>query len=1041
MMTSALAQENRTASAPAEPREEDLRILEVVLDQIVLSDGMAAYAGSSGGTLVPLQAVSELLGLAISVKTSEGLASGFILDERRTFHLDTGRRQVTISGRQASFASALVNVQRDDIYVDSGLLGEWLPVAFDIDLFALRMHVRPREPLPLQMRLDRERRIRLWRMALAPADAGYPRFRSGYRLWELPFIDQTVRLSLGDTNTANFATYATGDLLFAESEAFLAGSNDELFETARLTLRRRDPDSRLAGPLNATEVAVGHLVHPSSPLLSTASELLPGFLVTNLPLSRPTEFDRHTFRGNLPPGWDVELYHNDALIDYQTSRPDGQYVFNDVPVLFGMNFFRLVFYGPQGQRREEHHRFLLGESLTLPGRLDYRVTGNVENESRRRLSGLLAYGLSRRLTLSGEAASLPTIVGERQYGKLGLRGNWSALFAYADFAQDNTGGTAWQGGFQTRLLGTNILYNREELSGGFRSELFDAALDPIVSRDRLRVDTAIPASILPRIPITLELLRQRLESGAVRMTAQNRISARYRGLSLTNRTLWTTETNIPSRIEAALQLSRYIRRVGVRGELLYSVSPTTFTAANLVIEKQLRSGYRLFANISRSFIGSSHIYSIGFDKTTGSFAAGLTAVRDAAGQTGADLLLSAGLGRDPREDEWEPNARARAPFGAVSLRVFIDQLENGRFDAEDVPIAGVGFTVNGAERPERTSDAGLAFLPELTPQLPADVAVNTRTLEDPQWVAAVEGVRIIPRPGKAEMIDIPVVTTAEIEGTVYTLRNGVRDAVGGAAIELVDAAGAVVQRTSTAYDGFYLLTHVRRGAYQVRVAVTDGSRTVSKDEKTVTIQRGEPVIAGIDLVLQSPLSDEERPAPSMAAQASPAPTPAETPQVAQPKEKVVPASAGEYVVQAGTFAVLANAQRMARSIHDLAPDAAVEQREGYSVVRSGRRTREDAVRLARALAARHIEAVIVRVEGAPAVERGSAHVVQLGAFRSRSNAVALARKAEATGVAAKIVIQQHGSLYLVETAPLPSRREAAAVRDALRRAGLEAIVR
>ncbi|HEX2122895.1 MAG TPA: hypothetical protein VHL59_14785, partial [Thermoanaerobaculia bacterium] len=635
------------ASAQAPPlltdaAEEDVRILEVVLDESVLSDALTAYAGPSGGTLLPLQAMSELLAMAIAVEPPDGVATGFVLDERRTFHLDVARRKATLTGKSRSFDRALVRVHSDDIYVDSSLLGEWLPAAFDIDLFALRVRVRPREPLPLQQRLERERRIRHWRLQLPPADPGYPRIDTPYRLWDVPFVDQSLRVSLGEISTASFATYATGDLLFMESEAYLSGSDDDAFDTTRLTLRRRNPAEASGAWPRVTELALGHVIHPSSGLLSTTSEPLPGFLVTNLPLNRPAAFDRHAFRGNLPPGWDVELYHNGALVDYQQSGGDGQYLFENVPVLFGMNFFRLVFYGPQGQRREEHHRFLLGESLTLPGRFEYRVTGNMESAATRRLSAVGSYGLSRHLTAMAETVVLPTIAGERRYAKAGLRGFWSALFAYADVVQDDRGGRAWEGGLQARIFGTNVLVSREAAGGGFVSEVFVFSADPVATRDRVRLDAAVPASLLPRIPVSLEMERLRFGSGATRTVLQNRISMHHKGLSFTNRASWTAATGQPSRLEATLQVSRYIRGVGVRGELLYGLAPRSLGTANLVVEKSIRSGYRLYANVSRSFAGSSHIFGLGFDKTIGAFAAGVNTTRDARGTAAANVDLSAG---------------------------------------------------------------------------------------------------------------------------------------------------------------------------------------------------------------------------------------------------------------------------------------------------------------------------------------------------------------------------------------------------------------
>ena len=125
-------------------------------------------------------------------------------------------------------------------------------------------------------------------------------------------------------------------------------------------------------------------------------------LVSNRPLDQPTSFDRHTFRGDLPPGWDVTLYYNDALVGYQTPRADGQYAFDDLPLSFGPNEFRLVFNGPLGQVRVERQSFLLDQSVIAPGEIFYSLAQQRADNGDERTVAQVDYGLTR--TLSAERA-------------------------------------------------------------------------------------------------------------------------------------------------------------------------------------------------------------------------------------------------------------------------------------------------------------------------------------------------------------------------------------------------------------------------------------------------------------------------------------------------------------------------------------------------------------------------------------------------------------------------------------------------------------
>ncbi len=171
----------------------------------------------------------------------------------------------------------------------------------------------------------------------------------------------------------------TGDLLGMEGSARISRRTAErpsLHELGgvidepdvRVTLARHDPDAGLLGPMRARSVAVGQLRAADraerdarQPDTATAS-----WSATGRSTSRRASTGTPS-AATWPPGWDVTLYYNDALIGYQTARSDGQYAFEDLPLSFGPNEFRLVFNGPLGQVRVERQSFLLDQSVIAPG--------------------------------------------------------------------------------------------------------------------------------------------------------------------------------------------------------------------------------------------------------------------------------------------------------------------------------------------------------------------------------------------------------------------------------------------------------------------------------------------------------------------------------------------------------------------------------------------------------------------------------------------------------------------------------------------------
>ena len=156
-------------------------------------------------------------------------------------------------------------------------------------------------------------------------------------------------------------------------------------------------------------------------------------------------------------------------------------------------------------------------------------------------------------------------------------------------------------------------------------------------------------------------------------------------------------------------------------------------------------------------------------------------------------------------------------------------------------------------------------------------------------------------------------------------------------------------------------------------------------------------------------------------------------------------SAHDVSVQLGTFSLPENARHLADATRDLAPTVEVAGIGRYHVVRATVAGEAEAALRLQKLRARGVDAIIARSGDAPerkADPAGSrAFVVQIGAFSSPANADDLARTLARRGLDTRASVSRRGSLYFVETGPFSTREDAAAARDALRRAGVDALVR
>jgi hypothetical protein len=806
------------AVSAQQAKAANLLVLEVRLDQQLLSDGMTAYQVGNE-VYLPLGDLARLLTLAITTQPVEGRASGFILNEARSFSLNVLERQASLGGRDEAIDRAQFKLQPDDIYVASRLLARWLPVDLDVDMSGLVLKVHAREQLPLQARLARGA---LLKQGGGPSDPGYPRQATPYARAGVPFIDQTVGVDMGSGRRAepSYTAYLTGDLLGMQAALYANARPGSTGQDLRLTLGRTDPDAGLLGPLHARSALVGSVQVPAVSGVSFGSPAGTGVAIGNRPLNQPANFDRHTLQGDLPPGWDVELYFNDALVAFQASRPDGKYVFANLPLVYGPNEFRLVFHGPLGQVRVERQSFLLEQSMLAPGTLYYNVAQHRDQFGNLRSNAQVDLGLPGGLTASAGETRLPLFGGaDKRYANAGLRKYFDSVILDVDAVQAQDGGKLAHAEVKTRIGSLSIGAGHSVLANGFASEVYLPSGDPIRARDEVRVDGVLPSSPNLVLPVTLSVQRDQLASDARNVQVDARVAAYHNGAAISNSLRWQSLRDYRY-ADGLLQLSRRDGGLGLTSQLQYGIQPRFgVTSLALTADKYLADGYIVNLGVLRDFQHPHYDLSAALNKSLGSFGLGITARYSTLHEYGAGLQLFMALGREPRSGAWHADAQPLAPTGAASIRVFLDKNLNGAMDQADEPIKGAGFTVNGGNQLARTDAAGIAYLSRLPTNQHVDIALDTATLEDPQWMPRRAGVRVVPRPGKVTELEFPVIVTGEIDGTTYRIgADGGRRPAGDLQLELVDSHSKVVASVASGGDGYFVLSNVAPGDYLLRIA-------------------------------------------------------------------------------------------------------------------------------------------------------------------------------------------------------------------------------
>ncbi len=857
---------NTPARANAETRIDPLEqaleagelVLELALDGFVLSDSLLAYQ-HRGQVLLPLGELARQLALAIRVNPAEGTASGFVLTPDRGFALDIHSLQVRANGTDTRIEAGQAMRIGEDIYVSLALLSRWLPIDLVLQRSVMRLGVQPREQLPLQARLERERLGAQLRQAPGQAeDPDHPLQRLPYRWLSPPVINQSLGVQLragpGATQTESAHTaYLTADVLGMEGAAYVRSASGQRRPDWRWTLGRHDPDPVLLGPLRARSVELGSISMPWLRNLGVPTGQGVGVAVSNRRSNQPTRFDSETLQGDLPPGWDVTLYYNEALVGFQVARPDGRYVFDAMPLSFGRNEFTLVFAGPLGQTRTERRNHQLDQSPLAAGERRYALGHWQADGGRSSSVGELELGLTRTLTLNAGIARQPLAsTGEGMaFGVLGLRRYWGGAILGSEITLAQSGGWLGEFALKTGYRRYSLDLMHTQAQGRYASDLF-----PVLGlrrRSVWRLQGTLAPPLLPRLPFSVALQREVLGTSVVHDRFTTRVSMQLGAAAFTHGLNWQ---RIGSAVTASglLQMDRRFMNTSLSAQLAYAWRPQARVQTLMFTgSRQLGDNFSVNAGLVHALSPTRTQVVAGLNKPFDVFILTLSGSYSSDKALAVGLLLSMSISREPHTGRWHVDALPMAGSGTVAALVFVDRNLNGVHDADEETVPNAGFIINrGGRSATRTNNAGQALIGQLAVRQHVDLTLDTATLEDPLWQSVHPGWRVLPRPGRIQPLAFPVVSTSEIDGTVTLLKNGLARGIGDARVELVNGSGEVVRSTQSTSDGFYLMTQVLPGRFTLRISPAQLNQLELADvaTKNMTVPADGDFIHGQDFELR-----------------------------------------------------------------------------------------------------------------------------------------------------------------------------------------------
>lgn len=867
-------------AAQARDQYEDDEPVEYIFQVLLvpgwlISDAVFAYE-REGKYYLPVHELSTGFEFFTESEAGRKYVSGFAGQESNNFMIDGERGELIIHGQKYDLpADAFLDVAdpaAEDLYVNLDVLNRVWPVEMSVDLGRLAILVTAEEKLSFMRAKDREaaREKASVRREKKKKKEDLPYHENPYKWIGKPVIDYQAVYKYNAENRA-----VTGQNIFngrqqigkmiADYAGTVTMEEDGDFvrpDSVRLKFERSSTGRDYLAP-GVRRLEFGDVSLPQKDLIDGTSTGR-GIVISNDNNFRESAFDEVTLEGTGPPGWEIEIYNNEELIEFGTVPDNGKYIFEDFALAYGNNQVKILLFGPQGQVREENRSYETGGNMLPPGEFRYKA-GIVDTDRdfiyldddpvsaphghTRTLEA--SVGLKRWLTLNGSITRLPVGQEEKKhYATIGATASTPVGMLDADIYKEANGGHAFDVRLATGFEGYRVNL-RTSLFNHFESQ--DAGSG--VNAKRLETEARISKNArIFLLPVGLRLVARHTEreNGASETNLNFSQSVSRGGIRVSNTLTSRFSGKSHQKTNGNLQATAREGDWQFRGGLSYDLIPAVdrdLTAGNFNIRYTPKDNpFRGALNGSYNF--ASYVYSAGlqfgydFDKA-------LTTLESSYEKgNGWEFVfrLSTSLHPYTPDQDYTLSSASKRGTAPVLGHVFLDKNGNGVYDEEeDEPMENVGLMFDTAHNRARTDENGYVVAGGSHNER-FNIAIDKATLSDPYYVPATKGVSTVTTYGGMPSFSFPVVESGAIEGTVFR-RSDPSRSVSGLTLDLLDKDGGIVSTTTTAFDGFYTFEFIAPGTYRIE---TDKIHDLKLLENAAEIKAEELFLYGHDLTLNDP---------------------------------------------------------------------------------------------------------------------------------------------------------------------------------------------
>jgi len=729
--------------------------------------------------------------------------SGFFISPEATYEINRTDNIIRYQDKTFNLEPGDLIRTESNLYLRSSYYGQIFGLECIFNFRTLSVTVNSKLELPLirEMRLEEMRRNLTRLKGEVKADTNisrtYPWFKFGMADWSAIATEEIngksetrLNLTLGSMIAGG---EATASIYYNSSDPFAEKQQHYLW-------RRVNNDFRPLRQVMAGKIST----HATSSIFNPVV----GVQFTNTPTTFRRSFGSYTLSDKTEPGWIVELYINNVLVDYVKADASGFFTF-EVPLVYGNSIVKLKFFGPWGEERTREQNINIPFNFLPPKTMEYTVSaGIVEDTLKSRFSrGSVNYGVTRSLTVGGGAeylSSLPSnplmpylnaslrltnnllLTGEYT---LGVRARGTLTYRLPSNLQFDLNYT-WYDKDQKA-----IFYNyREERKATVSMPL---KIGKLSSYQRLTIYQIV-------FPETKYTTGEWMFSGSL-FGINTNLSTYGLFLSGKNPYLYSN-LSFAFRLPAGFVLMPQTQ---------FGYTPIEFLSAKVRLEKHLLEHAYLNISYEQNFRNDLKLAELGF-RYDFSFAQTGLSVRQSNKTTSFVQYARGSLINDRETKYLGTDNRPNVGKGGISIIAYLDLNSNDKRDPGEPKAYGLNLHTNGGRIEKSDRDTTIRIL-GLEPYTDCFIELDPNSFDNIAWRLPKQTLSVEVDPNILKPVEIPVMVAGEATGMVTLEKEGEKKGLGRIIISFYTSSLKPVAKTLSEQDGYFSYFGLAPGDYIVRI--------------------------------------------------------------------------------------------------------------------------------------------------------------------------------------------------------------------------------